>query len=490
MCRRPAAPDRKARAYGSSKEQGNADMSAGTSGMSLRRAAVLVIIALAAVAVALPPAPPNAPNAMIGFAIVLASVALWATAAVSTLVAGLLFFSFAFATQIAPPLALLSGFWSNAAGLVFGGFVIGAAAERSGLGRYVARGLMQHFQSSYPRFILGILIGAGALSFLVPSTMGRLAITLPIITAATQEAGYEPGSRGYVGAIATAVAGNFLTSYAVLPGNLTNIIALGALEAVHGPQIQYAEYLLLCGPVLGVAKALLFWICVIVTLPAPRPVSATVAPQPLPLSGAARRLAVLLACTILLWATDFIHGIKPGAVAVGAAILCLLPPIGLANLRESFDLNKVTALLSLGAVLGVATVLIHSGAGVVTSGLIGKLVPLDGQSPVAGFTAITALSALIAVPATVVGSVAIMTPVLGSVAASTGLPVKLGLIAELTGLQMVFFPYQTVPIMVGLTMGRVPAASVLRLTIPLALLSFIVILPAQVLWLKLIGYLP
>lgn len=55
---------------------------------------------------------------------------------------------------------------------------------------------------------------------------------------------------------------------------------------------------------------------------------------------------------------------------------------------------------------------------------------------------------------------------------------------------MVFFPYQTVPIMVGLTMGRVPAASVLRLTIPLALLSFIVILPVQILWLKLIGYLP
>lgn len=465
-------------------------MSAGASGMSLRRAAVLVVIALAAVTLALQPAPPEAPRVMIGFAIVMASVALWATAAVSTLVAGLLFFALAFATQIAPPLALLSGFWSNAAGLVFGGFIIGAAAERSGLGRYVARGLLQRFMSSYPRFILGILIGTGALSFLVPSTMGRLAITLPIVTAATQEAGYEPGSRGYVGAIATAVAGNFLTSYAILPGNLTNIIALGALEAIHGPQTQYAEYLLLCGPILGLLKALLFWICVIVLLPAPPPAAPAVGPQPLPFSGPARRLAALLACTILLWATDFIHGVKPGAVAVLAAILCLLPPISLANLRESFDLNKVTALLSLGAVLGVATVLIHSGAGVVTSALIGKLVPLDGQSPSVGFAAVAMLSSLIAIPATVVGSVAIMTPVLSSVAASAGLPVKAGLIAEMTGLQMVFFPYQTVPIMVGLTMGRVPATSVLRLLIPLTLLSFVVILPAQILWLKLIGYLP
>jgi di/tricarboxylate transporter len=490
MCRGPAVTGLQARADGQQQEQENAGMSAGASGMSLRKAAVVAVIALAAIAVALLPAPPNAPNAMIGFAIVLAAVALWATAAVSTLIAGLLFFALAFATQIAPPLALLSGFWSNAAGLVFGGFVIGAAAERSGLGRYVARGLLQRFMSSYPRFIFGILIGTGALSFLVPSTMGRLAITLPIITAATQEAGYAPGSRGYVGAIATAVAGNFLTSFAVLPGNLTNVIALGALEAIHGPQTRYAEYLLLCGPVLGLAKALLFWLCVIVLLPAPAPAAPPASPRPLPLSGAARRLAVLLACTILLWSTDFIHGVKPGAVAVLAAILCLLPPISLANLKESFDLNKVTALLSLGAVLGVATVLIHSGAGVVTSGLIGRLVPLDGHSASIGFAAVSVLSSLISIPATVVGSVAIMTPVLDSVAASTGLPVKLGLIAEMTGLQMVFFPYQTVPIMVGLTMGRVPAASVLRLMIPLALLSLVVILPAQILWLKLIGYLP
>lgn len=464
-------------------------MSAGTSGMSLRSAAVLAMIASVAIFVALQPGPPQAPRAMIGFAIVIASVALWATAAVSTLVAGLLFFALAFATQIAPPMALLSGFWSNAAGLVFGGFVIGAAAERSGLGRYVARGLLQRFMSSYPRFVLGILIGTGALSFLVPSTMGRLAITLPIITAATQEAGYEPGSRGYVGAIATAVAGNFLTSYAIMPANLTNIIALGALEAIHGPQTQYAEYLLLCGLVLGITKALLFWACVIVLLPAPPPLSPSAA-APLPLSGAARRLAIVLGCTILLWVTDFAHGVKPGAVAVGAAVLCLLPPIRLATLKESFDLNKLTAILSLGAVLGVATVLIHSGAGVVTSGLISKLVPLDGQSQSAGFAAVAVLSSLIAIPATVVGSVAVMTPVLGSVAASTGLPVKMGLIAEMTGLQMVFFPYQTVPIMVGLTMGRVPAASVLRLMVPLAILSFIIILPAQILWLKLIGYLP
>jgi di/tricarboxylate transporter len=458
--------------------------------LSVQRAALLALIAVSAVAVGCVAPPADAPKAMIGFAIVLVSVALWATAAVPTHLAGLIFFALALGSGVAPPLALLSGFWSNAAGLVIGGFVIGAAAERSGLGRYVARGLMQRFRSSYPRFILGILIGTGALSFLVPSTMGRLAITLPIVIAATKEAGYAPGSDGYIGAVATAVAGNFLTSYAILPANLTNIIALGAMEGAHGVHLQYAEYLLLCGPVLGLVKGLVFWGSVVTFLPAPLPAPAAETAEPLPLSRAARRLAILLVLTIVLWATDFIHGIKPGAVAMLAAVLCLLPPVALASLQESFDLNKLTAILSLAAVLGVATVLNYSGAGALTAHSINALIPLDGRSAAYGYAVVAVLSMLIAVLTTVVGCIAIMTPVLGSAATSAGLPVEIGMLAMLTGLQMILFPYQTVPIMVGLTMGRVAAGSVLRLLIPLALISLFTVLPLQIAWLKLIGYLP
>ena len=462
----------------------------GLEGRSGIRLVLLGYIGTAAVLVASLPPPADAPKAMIGFAIVVSSVAIWATNALPTLAAGLLFFALAFAAQIAPPLALLSGFWSNAAGLVIGGFVIGAAAVRSGLGRYIARGLMQHLLSSYPRAILGVLAGTGALSFLLPSTMGRLAITLPIVMAVVKEAGYVQGSNGYVGLVVTAVAGNFMTSYAILPSNLTNVIALGAVESAHGPQIHYAEYLLLCGPVLELVKALLFWLAAILLLPAPPPQMATGPAEPALLSGAAKRLGIVLGLTVLLWATDFLHGIKPGAVAIGAAFLCLLPPVALANLRESFDLTKLTAILFLAVVLGVATVLTSSGAGGFTAKFISDLVSLEGRSASFGFALVSMLSTMIAIPATVVGSIAVVNPLLGSIAASTGLSIKAGFIAEMTGLQMIFFPFQTVPIMVGLMMGGVPAKTVLRLLVPLALVSLAVILPLQILWLRLVGVVP
>ncbi len=455
-----------------------------------QKLALVVIFALAAMAIALLPPPAGAPNAMVGLAIVAFTVALWATAALPALHSGAIFFALALATGIAPTIPLLSGFWSNAAALVFGGLMIGSAAERTGLGRYVARALMSGV-ATYPSFIAGVLIGSGALSFIVPTTMGRLAITLPILMAASKEAGYETGSRGYIGVILTAVAGNYLTSYAVLPANLTNVIALGALEGMGGPTLQYGPYLLMCLPILGILKGLMVWaaVCVLLSAPPPRVVAAA-NDSPNMLSPAARRLAILLAITVLLWVLDFVHHIKPGWIALAAGFVCLIPGLGLARLKEAVDLNKLTSVFSLAAVLGVATVLTHSGAGSMIAQGLTQLVPSSGATPVYGFMLIAAASSIIATFATVVGSIAIVTPTLPAIEAASGLPLTAGIIAELTGLQALFFPFEAVPVMVGLMMGKVAAPATLRIMILLAVTGLVVIAPLQIAWLKVLGVMP
>jgi di/tricarboxylate transporter len=463
----------------------------GPLGVSLtpRKLGIIALLAAIAIAIALQPPPAGAPNTMIGFAIVAFTVALWATTALPALHSGAIFFVLALATGVAPTIPLLSGFWSNAAALVFGGLVIGGAAERSGLGRYVARALMGGL-ATYPRLITGILIGSGALSFLVPTTMGRLAITIPILIAAAKEAGYDPGSRGYNGMMLTAVAGNYLTSYSILPSNLTNVIALGALEGLGGPTIQYGHYLLMCLPVLGIVKGILFIAAICLLFRAPAPQMATNGDTPHILGAPARRLAMLLGVTVLLWVTDFIHHIKPGWIALAAGLVCLLPGLGLARIEEMVDVNKFTSVFSLAAVLGVATVLTHSGAGAMIASGLTAFVPPSGASPGYGFMLIAVAASAIAVCATVVGSIAIVTPTLPGIEAATGLPLPAGLIAELVGLQSVFFTFEAVPIMVGLIMGRVAASAAMRLLIPLALTGLAIVAPLQILWLKLLGVMP
>lgn len=454
-----------------------------------RRMALAAIIVGVALAVATRTAPASHPLAMIGLAVVLLTVALFATGAVPSLVTIVLFGVLALSTGVAPAGVLASGLWANATLLIFGGLIIGAAAERSGLGRYISRGLMTKFHGSYSRFLFGLMVGSGVLSFFVPSTSGRLAITIPIVVALAREAGYLPGSNGYIGAVLVAVAGNFLTSYAVLPSNLMNVILLGAAEGLYGVTFSYGEYLWIFGPVMGLVKAFTFWAAVQLIFPAPPP-CAVADSSPAILTRSAQRLMILLALTVAIWATDVLHGLKPGWVALGAAMLCLLPPISLVTLRESFDLNRLTAVASVPAILGLASVLTHSGAGLLIGDAIQTVLPLEGQSPTWGFVGVAIISAITAVVATIVGAIAIVTPLLANVTQATGLPIKLGLAAEMVGLQSVFFHYEAVPIMVGLAMGAVAPGTALRLLFPLAISGLILILPLQLLWLWAIGLMP
>lgn len=463
----------------------------GTFGLALttRQIITLALIAAAGLAVALLPVASAKPGVMTALGIVLVTVALFATNALSTLWTAGVFFVLALASGLVSPLTILSGFWSNAAMLIFGGLVVGAASERSGLGRYVARGLMERFTGSYPMLLLGVMICTSALSFLVPSTVARLAIVMPIVLAIAKEAGYAHGTNGYNGLVLSAIVGNFTTSFAILPANLTVVITLGAGEALYGPQLRYAEYLLLMGPVAGLLKAATVIVMTLLLFRAPAPAWQREI-EPLPLSRAARRLGVVLALTVLLWATDGWHGLKPGVVALIAALMCLLPPVALVGLKESFDITRIAAVISVPAILGVAALLTQSGAGAFIAEGIKANVPLEGHSPAYGFAAIAVMSSLVAIIATITGGIAVVTPLIGEVASATGLSVKLGLIAQLTGLQAVFFHYEAMPIIVGMAVARISVASAARLTVPLAIVGLLLILPAKITWLKLIGAMP
>lgn len=447
---------------------------------------VLALIAVGATLVAELPATPGSPRAMHGLAIVLATVMLWATSALPAWISSLAFFAIALASMISPPLPLLSGFWSNAAALVFGGLLLGTAAERSGLGRFVARGLVERFVTSYPMFLLGILVGAGALSFLVPATMGRLALTIPIVGATAKAAGYEPGSNGFLGAMAATIAGNFLTSFGILPANLVNVIAIGAMEALHGPMVRYGEFMAYCMPVLGLAKGALFWAMVVALCPAPKPLQPQ-ATDAAALTPAGRRLGVILAATVAGWATDFVHGVQPGWIALAAGLACLLPGLGLVEARDAVDLNKANAILSLAAVLGVATILTRSGASDLIGAELSHLAAVEGRSAFYGFIAIAVMTSAAAAVATTVGAIATITPVIGPIAAATGLPLKMGLMAELTGLQTLYFPFEAVPLMVGFAIAGIPTGSAIRLLAPIGIMSLVTIVPLNALWLWAVG---
>lgn len=454
------------------------------------RIAILALAAalLVASVTVVPPAaiPPRAFTALL---LTLAVVAMWATVAIPQPYASMLFLAAVLATGISSPRTVVSGFLSSTLFLVFGGLLIGLAAERSGFGAWVARKFLAPFRTSYSQLVLGILVGTSILSFLVPANMGRLAITVPIVLALARDAKYEIGSAGHAALVIAAVVGNFTVAISILPANLLNVMITGTGETLYGVRTSYLEYLLMCGPTLGIAKAALVWAVIVRMLPAPPPAALQAEGEPT-LGPEARRVAMILALAITLWATDLWHGISPGLVALIAGALCVAPGFGVLPLSEAFDPRKLLILVWVGTVLSLGAILIDTGASSVVSHALSASLGIEGRSALAGHLAIAVSGSVLAALATIGGSVPIVVAAAGDIAAATGLALPTAILSVTVGLSALFFPFEAAPIVVGLAMGKVRQAVAARVMVVIAFATWVVIFPLNAAWWRVLGAIP
>ena len=82
---------------------------------------------------------------------------------------------------------------------------------------------------------------------------------------------------------------------------------------------------------------------------------------------------------------------------------------------------------------------------------------------------------------------AVMAPLAEGFAHATGWPLTTALMTIGIGFTTFLLPYQVPPAMVGLQVGKLRAAAMIRLILPVMVFSVVVILPLQYLWWRLIG---
>lgn len=97
--------------------------------------------------------------------------------------------------SIAPPAIVFSGFASNTLWLVFGGLIVAEAAAATGLGRRLAALLLRSESPSYARLVTLTVSLATALAFVMPATLGRILLLLPVVSEVAAHAGLRPGAR-------------------------------------------------------------------------------------------------------------------------------------------------------------------------------------------------------------------------------------------------------------------------------------------------------
>lgn len=425
--------------------------------------------------------------------IILVTLALWGTSIVPGYLASLIFFAVVLVLHLATPDLVFAGFGSTAIWLIVSGAVIGAAIGISGLGGMLARLLQPLLTPSYPRLIGGLMLVAMLLGFLMPSSVGRAAVLVPVGMALADLCGFRPGSNGRIGIAVVLAIGCNMPSFAILPSNIPNMVLAGAAETIHKVGFGYMEYLVLHYPVLGIVKSVLTVALVLRAFPdrigAPLP-TASKGPEAAAVSPAVRlRVGLLLLVTLVLWMTDSLHGINAAWVGLVTAVLLLMPGIGVVSpqaFRNSVDFG--TLLFVVGA-LALGSLVNASGLGGMLAQALEGILPLREGAAFVNFLSLSAISALTGLFTTVPGVPAVLTPMAADLSAQSGMSLQAVLMTQVIGFSTVLFPYQVVPLAVAMQLSGEKLSHLLRVTLPLAALTLVVLVPADFLWWRLMGWL-
>jgi len=454
----------------------------------LRRWLIISFICVVALVVALLPPPAQADRQMMLAAGVLVfTVGLWATAVIPEHVTAIALFLLAIVLSIAPPEVVFSGFHSSAIWLVFGGFVLGAAAEKNGVGQWLAAHIIRRVGSSYRSLVVAIVIGGITVGFLIPSSMGRIMLLLPIVQSFAREAGFSKGSPGRHGFLMALLLGTYIVPMTILPANLPNVILLGSADTLYDHVITYGRYVTTHFPISGLVKASIGVLIIWKLFPAVAKTNVhTDAVATLSVRG--RLLLCLLAITLLLWMTDSIHGVSPGWVSLFAALICLLPGIDLIGQQEFESRVSLSALIYTAGSIALGAVVAISGIGALGAELMTESLNLVPDQDFRNYIVLSLVSVVTSLIVTMGGVMPVLTPVAGGLAEATGWSLEAVLMTFVNGTTNPLLPYVSGPIVVALRATDTRFSEAARLVIPLALVSLTLLMPLNYFWWRFLNY--
>ena len=157
---------------------------------------------------------------------------------------------------------------------------------------------------------------------------------------------------------------------------------------------------------------------------------------------------------------------------------------------EVVDGLNYGALLFVAGVIGLGTMISTSGLGDRAGLFLLDIVDFAPGETIRNLSAMTGVSIATGLLVTQPGVPAILTPISGSIAEATDLPLLSVLMMQVLGFSSVVLPYQVPPLMVGLSLSGLSIATATRFSLILFVLTVLILLPLDYFWWRILGYLP
>jgi anion transporter len=446
----------------------------GRAGLGSQLLVVLVPLAIWIAPLGLPPQMQGA------LAIVAFMLLAWMTEALDFTLAGLLGCFLFWVTRVATMEQAFSGFVDRTSWFMFAAVIIGLIANKTVLARLLSNWVIARVGLTYPRILLGLLTTNLLLTFIVPSGIARLVILAPICIGLIQSFGAGKGSNIARGMFLIISYTSVLFDKFIVSG-ATSITGRGLIERFGGVSISWSEWFVAFAPI-DVLTVLACWGITLWLLP-PEQANAQGGQDYLDKQSAESvrwraadtKAAFLMGAAVVLWMTDFLHGLHPAEVALGVAFVALLPRIGILSVDDLKRANFMPFYFVASAV-SMGTVITQTGAiALMTDVMFGWMRPMmEGSLG----TAVLYWSAFVyhLLLASEISMMSTSVPPLMEFAKTHQLD------ARMLGLVWVFasggkiFAYQSAVLAIGYSYGYFKARDLLKIGLLLTLVEFVLLM--------------
>lgn len=228
-----------------------------------------------------------------------------------------------------PLSTVASGYTSAAVWVLIPALFFGFALAKTGLGKRIAYLVLKTFKASYGGVILSWFIIGLILSALTPSITVRIAIVMPIAMNLVEACKLADESRGCGLICLAAWAGALLPGTGWLTGSLWGVFMMGFYPAEIKPLVTFGSWFEYMAVPWFIVTILFFALIYILLKPKePLSISQDTFHQQYAALGPITKqeiiTAVVLTATLVLFATEKLHGVSTPAVALMAFFILMM----------------------------------------------------------------------------------------------------------------------------------------------------------------------
>jgi sodium-dependent dicarboxylate transporter 2/3/5 len=306
------------------------------------------------------------PTAQRALAIVTFMIVYWIAEPIDSAITALIGCYLFWALGVAKIPVAFSGFTTNAPWFVFGCLLIGEAVSQTGVVKRLGYLIMLQVGTSYARILLALIAVSLLLTFLIPSTLVRVAMIAPVAVGIIGAYGVSKQSNVAKGLFLIVTYSSPLFGK-MLMSNPAAILAREIVVEQTGVEIFWCQWLLAFLPLIVVVIGA-FWFLVrwlypaeVNDLPCGKEYLKDALRELGPLNGTDKKALLWVLLATALWATDSIHHINPAIIALGIGLLLCFPKIGVLDEQTVKQANFMTILLP-AAALSMGNVLVETNA--------------------------------------------------------------------------------------------------------------------------------